>query len=49
MELILLIIMILMCGENLVKAKSIDDVMNLKIFDGKTLDEIFEEITDFDY
>ena len=36
-------------GDEYYKAESIDDVMNHPLFDGKSLTEIFEEITDFDY
>lgn len=37
------------CGDNLVNVKSVDEVMNLKIFDGNPLDMIFGEIVNLDY
>lgn len=37
------------CGDNIVKAKNIDEVMSAPIFDGKALNEIILMITDFEY
>lgn len=36
-------------GDEYYKAESIDDVMNYPLFDGKSLTEIFEEITALEY
>lgn len=36
-------------GEKYYKAESIDDVMNYPLFDGRSLTEIFEEITALEY
>lgn len=37
------------CGDNAITAKSIDEVMNIKLFKGKSLTEIFNQITNIDY
>ncbi len=37
------------CGDNYIVAKSIDEVMNTKIFNGHSLSEIYPQITNLDY
>jgi len=37
------------CGENFAEAKSIDEVFELPIFDGKSLTDIYEKITNIEY
>ena len=37
------------CGDEIVTAQSIDDVLTTDIFEGKPLVDIFEECVDFDY
>lgn len=36
-------------GENDVSVNSVDEVMNVKLFDGKSLAEIFNDITEIDF
>ena len=36
-------------GENDVSVNSVDEVMNTKLFDGKSLIEIFNDITEIDF
>ena len=36
-------------GENLISVNSVDEVMNTKLFDGKSLTEIFNDITEIDF
>jgi hypothetical protein len=37
------------CGDNYIVAQSIDEVMTAKIFNGKSLIEIFDKITNLDF
>lgn len=37
------------CGENFAVAKSIDEVMNIKLFEGNSILEIYSEIRNIDY
>ena len=36
-------------GNNEIKTQSIDEVMKIKFFDGKALEDIVDDITDIDY
>lgn len=37
------------CGDKMIKVHSIDEVMNLEFFDGKSLEEIIEDVDDLEY
>lgn len=37
------------CGEDSMTANSIDEVMTTKFFDGKSLNDISDDITDLEY